>query len=97
MDYPQWTGIQRMEYLNLRSGIFERGKGISVRSVNRLISQLRFHVKSIKFSPPPRNTVGLMILRAFWASIVLEIAQLSNVLFMFIDEAAATLLPNAIK
>ncbi|KAH0793646.1 hypothetical protein GPJ56_002437 [Histomonas meleagridis] len=38
-----------------------------------------------------------MILRAFWASIVLEIARLSNVIFMFVDEAAVTLLPNTIK
>ncbi|KAH0805711.1 uncharacterized protein GO595_001552 [Histomonas meleagridis] len=97
MDYLQWTGIQRTEYLNLRSGIFEKGSGISVRSVNRLISQLHFRAKSIKCFPPARNTIGLMILRAFWASIVLEIAQLSNVLFMFVDEAAVTLLPNTIK
>ena len=65
MDYPQWSGKKRAEYLNFESGIFESGKGISLRSVNRIISQLNFQIKSIKFTPPARNTIGLMILRAF--------------------------------
>ena len=113
MDYPHWSGVKRTEFLNKKSGLFiqecfhsdksdfpDEGiqhDAISVRSVNRLISMLDFKVKSLKFSPPARNTIGLMILRAFWASIVLEIASLSNIIFMFVDEAAVTLLPETIK
>ena len=97
MDFPQWSGRQRMEYLNNKSGIFKKGDGISLRSVNRLISNLNFEIKTIKFTPPARNTTGLMCLRAFWASIVLEIVTQPNVIFMFIDEAAVTYLPNSIK
>ena len=97
MDYPHWTGTARTEYLNKKSGLFDGNNSISVRSVNRLISLLNFKVKSIQFSPPARNTIGLMVLRAFWASIVLEVASLPNTVFMFVDEAAVTLLPNTIR
>ena len=97
MDYPQWSGEKRAEYLNFHSGIFEAGKGISLRTVNRIISQLQFQIKSIKFAPPARNTVGLMILRAFWACMVLELTTQIDIIFIFVDEAAVTLLSNTIK
>ena len=96
MDFPHWSGRQRMEYLNNKSGIL-KGVRITIRSVNRLISNLNFEIKTIKFTPPARNSIGLMYLRAFWARIILEIAMQPNVVFMFVDEAAVTYLPNAIK
>ena len=65
--------------------------------MNRIISQLQFQIKSIKFAPPARNTVGLMILRAFWACMVLELTTQIDIIFIFVDEAAVTLLSNTIK
>ena len=89
LDFPEATDSERTEYLNKYSkcGIQE----VCIKTVNNALQNLKLTVKNPSFSPRARNCFGYRVARILWGQVLKSIAETSNTVVCFIDEAGVVL------
>ena len=88
LDHPDMKSRDRAAVV---SDFMGNGFRISKSTVNDVLKKNQFTVQRTTFSPNPRNSYALIMLRRIWAMHMEEIIADESVLPVFVDEAAVTL------